>query len=135
MKFANIARRYLIRLGKLLPFAVCFIVLFSYTECMYAVLTNSYGISNSFVYPYKPISQLIGCYFEYDWMSVLVLTIISFAVETCRWNKLAVLYLALHLLFKQWVTHYEFLPAHIIGLCLINITICTILCYKGLTRL
>ena len=135
MNIIHRARVTLIRIGKVLPFFVCLLILVSYAEGVYATLTERFVHYGDTYTLYKPISQLIGCYFEYDWMSVLVLTILAFALETCRWNKLAVLYLALHLLFKQWVTNYEFLPAHIIGLCLINITTCTILCYKGLTRL
>lgn len=135
MGIATRARRLLINIGKALPFAICGIVLLSYLETLYAIVNDKLLVFNDYTTYYKPISQLIGCYFEYDWMSVIVLTIISFAVETCVWNKYAVLYLALHLIFKQWTITKEFLPMHIAGLCLINIVITTILCYKGLTKL
>lgn len=135
MSVATKARKHLIQIGKLLPFALCFVVMLGYIEAAYATLSNNIVLYDCYLSIEKPISQLIGCYFEYDWMTIIVLTILAFAIETCVWNKLSVLYLALHLLFKQWASAMEFLPMHIIGLCLINIAICCTLCYKGLTRL
>ena len=135
MSVAIKARKHLIQIGKLLPFALCFVVMLGYIESAYATLSNNIVLYDCCFTIEKPISQLIGCYFEYDWMTIIVLTILAFATETCVWNKLSVLYLALHLLFKQWASTMEFLPMHIVGLCLINIIICAILTYNGLKRI
>ena len=135
MTIANKARRILINIGKTLPFIVCFIVMLSYIEATIAIYRTNYLLFHDYVTLDKPISQLIGCYFEYDWVHVFVLTIISFAVETCKWNKISVLYLALHLAFKHYISQFELEPTTIYIICIINIVIISFLCYKGVKQL
>lgn len=131
----NKARRLLINIGKLLPFVVCFIVFFSYIESVYAISLQHYLVYHDFVALNKPISQFIASYFEYDWLSVVVLLIISIAIETCCWNKIAVTYLGLHLVFKGYVSDIELEEHAIVCLCVINIIITSIIIYKGVRRI
>lgn len=135
MKIAHRARVCLINIGKQLPFLICFLVCFSYIESVFALITNNIVHYAETYTLCKPISQLIGCYFEYDWVHVFVLTIISFAVETCKWNKISVLYLALHLVFKHYISQFELEPTTIYIICIINIVITSFLCYKGVKQL
>lgn len=135
MKIAHRARVVLINIGKLLPFLICFLVCISYAEGIFALLTNNIVHYADTYTLRKPISQLIGCYFEYDWVHVFVLTIISFAVETCKWNKISVLYLALHLVFKHYISQFELEPTTIYTICITNIAISGYLTLKGLKRL
>lgn len=130
MNIANNARRLLINLGKALPFIVCFLVFLSYMEGTCAVLTENYIYFRDYVLPNKPISFAIGEYFEYDIMSVLVMFIISVAVETCVWNKLAVLYLALHLVLKSYLD-FELEPYAIYAISISQILISGFFVYKG----
>ena len=135
MTIANKARRILINIGKTLPFIVCFIVMLSYIEATIAIYRTNYLLFHDYVTLDKPISQLIGCYFEYDWVHVFVLTIISFSVETCKWNKISVLYLALHLAFKHYISQFELEPTTIYIICIINIAISGYLTLQGIKRL
>ena len=131
MKIANSARKLLIRLGKVLPFVICFIVAISYIECVIAYLSDSYIVFDDYVTFNKPISTIIAEYFEYDAVMVVICLIISVAVETCKWNKISVLYLAIHLLFKNHIEDIELHADTIIIICIINIAITSYLVFKG----
>ena len=94
-------RVLLIRLGKILPFLITFLVFISYTESFYAIATNSLAEFDGEVVLYKPISWFIASHFEYNIYVVGLLGIISIAIETCIWNKLALVYLLFQLLEKE----------------------------------
>lgn len=129
---SNIARRLLINLGKLIPFLLCMIVMIVYIECLYSLIISDYLLYGDFVVLNTPISFAIASYFEYDYLIVAITLIISLAIEACLWNRLSILYLALHLLFKRWVESVELEPHIIYILCFANIIICSYLIYKGL---
>lgn len=63
----------LIRLGKVLPFVLCFIVFISYTESLFDLLLSNFITWNNVVIPQKPISWFIGHYFEYNLQMLVVL--------------------------------------------------------------
>lgn len=94
-------RVLLIRLGKMLPFLITFLVFISYAESLYALATNSLAEFDGEVVLYKPISWFIASHFEYNIYVVGLLCIISIAIETCIWNKLALVYLLFQLLEKE----------------------------------
>ena len=98
-------RVLLIRLGKISPFLITFIVFISYVESLLALMTNSLAEYNGEVVLYKPISWAIASYFEYDMCVVGLLTILAIAIETCIWNKLALLYLFVQLIEKGLLAH------------------------------
>lgn len=125
------ARLLLIRFGKVLPFVLCFIVLISYAENLYALASDDVLYYNGYYVLNKPISWFVGQYFEYNISHLVVITIISVAIQTCVYNKMACLYLALNLYQKHFfATHeYENYVYYIIPI--LNILICTYLCYKG----
>ena len=125
------ARIWLIRLGKVLPFVICFIVMLSYSETVFNLATNDFNSWCGIVIPSKPISWLIGRYFEYNLQMLVVLCIISIAIETCYWNKLACFYLGINLLEKSYF-NFELEPVTIYIICLANIVVAGWLTYKGL---
>lgn len=129
---ANKARRLLIRLGKSLPFTICFLVLIGYSEGLIAILSKSYVLYDESYVLNTPISFYIGGIFEYDLLIVFVASVISVAVETCYWNKLAILYLALHLAFKGYIKDIELYEETIYAICEINIAISGFFVYKGI---
>lgn len=86
-------RVLLIRLGKVSPFLITFLVFISYVESLLALMTNSLAEYNGEVVLYKPISWAIASYFEYDMYVVAFLTILAIAIETCIWNKASEIYL------------------------------------------
>ena len=94
-------RVLLIRLGKILPFLITFLVFISYAESLYALATNSLAEFDGEVVLYKPISWFIASHFEYNIYVIGLLCIISIAIETCIWNKLALVYLLFQLLEKE----------------------------------
>lgn len=98
-------RVLLIRLGKISPFLITFLVFISYVESLLALMTNSLAEYNGEVVLYKPISWDIASYFEYDMYVVAFLTILAIAIETCIWNKLALLYLFIQLMEKGLLAH------------------------------
>ena len=98
-------RVLLIRLGKISPFLITFLVFISYVESLLALMTNSLAEYNGEVVLYKPLSWAIASYLEYDMYVVAFLTILAIAIETCIWNKLALLYLFIQLIEKGLLAH------------------------------
>lgn len=129
---ANTFRRLLIEIGKMLPFICSFILLVSYFECLFALITLDYVHYGDIVVLNKPVSYTIAKVFEYDWVFVFVTTVISYAIETCYWNKLAILYLVLHLVFKSTIQEYTLDEANIFILSTTNVLISGFFVYKGI---
>ena len=130
------ARILLINMGKVLPFLICFIVAISYSECLYALLAQDYVVMDNFVYLNKPISWQLGKVFEYNIQIIAVVTILSFAIKTCKWNKLAIAYLALQLYEKQYFANHQWDNENYYYVVIaINIAICLFLVFKGIKNL
>ena len=127
----NEARRLLINVGKMLPFIVCAIVAVSYIETATSMLFERIVYYGDFATPYKPISWFISRYFEYDWLSVTVMLVISIAIETCIYNKLACLYLGINLVEKSYFD-FELEPTTIYIICIVNIIVAGYLTVKGI---
>lgn len=125
------ARVCLINIGKALPFVICFVVFISYAESLFSLATSDYIVWDGYVVPNKPISWLVGRYLEYNIQMLSVLVIISIAVETCIYNKLACAYLGINL-FEKAYFDFEFEPIHICVICIINIIIAGYVTYRGL---
>ena len=125
------ARIWLIRLGKVLPFVVCFIVMLSYSETIFNLATNDLNNWCGIVIPSKPISWFISGYFEYNLQMLAVLVIISIAIETCIYNKLSCGYLGVNLAEKSYFD-FELEPTTIYIICLANIIIAGYLTYMGI---
>ena len=125
------ARVWLIRLGKVLPFVICFIVMLSYSETVFNLATNDLNSWCGIVIPSKPISWFISGYFEYNIQMLVVLCIISIAIETCYWNKLSCFYLGINLLEKSYFD-FELEPTTIYIICIINIAVSLCLTFKGI---
>lgn len=129
----NKVRRLLIQIGKSLPFLLCFIVFISYAENLFALATNDFLYYDGYYIVNTPISFAIGLKFEYDWLMVVVAMILSIAIETCKWNKFALCYLAANVLQKSYIASVELEWATICTICVINMLICLYLIYKGIT--
>lgn len=132
--FITHTRFTLIKVGKVLPFIVCFVVCISYTEDIFALLTNSYIEFEDGVYLSKSLSWFIGNYFKYDVITLLVLTIISIAIETCIYNKLSCAYLGVNLIEKSYFD-FEIEPIYIYVICVANIIVAGYLIYRGIKNL
>lgn len=127
----NEFRKLLIRIGKILPFVICFLVCLNYAETAFALTTNNYLDWNGVVIPNTPISFLIGQYFEYNLQMLVVLCIISIAIETCIYNKLACVYLCVNLYEKSYFANVELYTETIYIIAFANIIVSGFFVYKG----
>lgn len=133
---AHRARIVLISFGKQLPFIFCFILAISYSECIYALANEKFVVLGNEMYLKKPISWFLGGLFEYSTQFIVLATIISFAIRTCKWNKLAILYLAINLCEKHYFeTHQLESENGYYIVSVINIVICVFLVIKGIKNL
>ena len=132
MNIVHRSRVLLINIGKMLPFAVCLIVLISYIETLISLSSSNFVLLNGSYIPNKPISWFIGQYFEYNVITLIILLTISVAVETCIWNKLAIVYLAIQLAEKEYFITVELYPEYVYTIVIANILICGFFCYKGI---
>lgn len=124
-------RRLLIRIGKVLPFIICLLVCVNYAESLLSLAKNDLIEWNGATILNTPFSFFIGQYFEYNVQMLAVLVIISCAVQTCLFNKLACAYLGLNLLEKSYFD-FELEPTHIYIICLANILCAGYLTYNGI---
>lgn len=83
-------RALLINIGKALPFVLCFIIFVSYAETAFALATSDFLLYDGMIIPNKPLSWLLGNFFEYNIQLLAVITVLTVAVRTCIWNKMAV---------------------------------------------
>lgn len=126
------AKYLLITLAKILPFIFCLVVCVSYLESFFSLIAHDFSINDSYLVLKTPLSWFVATIYTYGWYTILALVILAIAMETCIWNRLAILYLALHLVFKQFIEQIELYEYQVYILCLVNITISTILIMKGL---
>lgn len=124
-------RVLLINIGKVLPFIVCGIVIVSYFESALALYSQDYLLYDDYVILRKPLSYFIGSYFEYNLQMLVVLCIVSIAIQTCIFNKLACLYLGINLLEKSYLD-FELEPTTIYLICTANIIVAGYLTYNGI---
>lgn len=122
----------LIRIGKVLPFIICMLVLVSYTESLFALTTEDFVAWGDEVILRKPISWFIGQYFEYNIQMLAVLCIISVAIETCKWNKLACVYLGANLYEKYWFNGHVYDIEVYYVVILVNMLVSGYLIYRGM---
>ena len=132
--FITKTRKTLIVLGKVLPFLVCAIILISNCENVVSLATNDYMQFGEDVFLRKPISWEIGKYFRYDFSTIIVLSVLSIAIQTCIYNKLACAYLAINLYEKSYFLTHEFENEIYYIISITNVLVCAFLCYKGIKR-
>lgn len=123
-------RVLLIRIAKILPFIICGIVAISYIESIMSLCFNLYAYFGEYYVPYKPISWAISNVFEYEWTTIIVLSVLSIAVETCIWNKLSIVYLGANLCEKSYFD-FELDIWQIYIISILNLIISAYFTYKG----
>lgn len=122
----------LINTGKMLPFLICVVVFVSYAESAFALATSDFLDTDDAIILNKPLSWLIADYFRYNIVTIVVLTILSYSINACKWNKLALLYLAIQLYEKEYFLTIELDAFVIYIICVVNMLICSYLIYKGI---
>lgn len=129
------ARILLIELGKVLPFVVCGIVLISYIESLVALIREDFLIYEDSMVLNKPLSWMIAQWFEYNLVTIVIMSIISVAIETCVWNKITIAYLTLQLIGKNYSLMVELYLEDIYLIVITNILTSGLLTYKGINQL
>ena len=125
------SRVALINIGKMLPFIVCAVVMVGYAETLFSLATNDFVMWDGNIIPNTPISRFVGFYFEYDIITLVILLTISVAIETCYWNKLAIVYLCIQLYEKNYLTSVELYTETICIIAFANILVSGFFVYKG----
>ena len=127
----NRFRKLLIQIGKFLPFLICAFVFLNYAETAFALATGDFLAWGGMVIPNTPFSFLVGLYFEYTIQEIVVMAIISIAIETCFYNKMACCYLLVNLIEKSFLT-FEIAEPYIYGICIINMWVVGYIILKGI---
>lgn len=130
----RIFRKLLITTGKAIPFVLCFIVLINYIECGLCLIREDYVLYGEHILLNTKVSFIVGDFFEYDFVAIAIVIIISVAVETCTYNKLACVYLCVNLLEKNLFT-FSMDEVWVETVCVCNIIPIMILLYKGFRKL
>jgi hypothetical protein len=126
------ARIGLIRFAKVFPFLLCFIVLISLSETLFALSLSDFVILDCSLTPNTPLAWFIANKYEFEIYSVLAAIFLSIAFETCVWNKASEIYLLALLKQQTYFPTIELYPEYIYAICIANILICGFFCYKGL---
>ena len=123
----------LIRFAKVFPFLLCFIVLISLSETLFALLISDFVILDGSLTPNTPLAWFIADKYEFEIYSVLAAIFLSIAFETCVWNKASEIYLLVLLKQQTYFPTIELYIEYIYAICIANILICAFCCYKGIT--
>lgn len=129
---ANKARRALIKCGKSLPFVLCFIVLISYFESLIALSTHDYLLYGDYMVLNTPLSFAIASFAQYDLLYIIVLVIVSFAIEACYYNRISLLFLLFNIYERAYFTNHVYENNIYYIVAIINALICAFFCYKGI---
>lgn len=128
----NKVRVALINIGKSLPFIVCFVVLISYSESCYALFVQDFVLYDGSYVLNKPISWFLGSIFEYNIQLLVVITVLSFAIRTCIYNKLSLLYLYINLWEKSYFISVNLYVEQIYMVIVLNVITSGFFVYKGI---
>ena len=133
MNFVYKSRIGLIRFAKVFPFILCFIVLVSLSETLFALVLSDFVVFDGGVTPNTPFAWFIGEKYEIGIYSVLLAIFLSIAFETCVWNKESEIYLLVLLKQQTYFPTIELYIEYIYAICIANILICAFFCYQGIT--
>ena len=122
----------LIRFAKVFPFVLCFIVLISLSETLFALALSDFVVLDGNIIPNTPFAWFVAEKYEIGIYSVLLAIFLSIAFETCLWNKTSEIYLLVYLKQQVYFPTIELYPEYIYAICIANILICSFFCYKGI---
>lgn len=126
------ARIGLIRFAKVFPFLLCFIVLVSLSETVFALLMGDFVLLDGSLIPNTPFSWLIAELYTFGIYSLFLALVFAISFETCIYNKASIGYLAIFLGQQKYFPTIELYEEYIYAICLVNICFCGLLVYKGI---
>lgn len=110
-------RKLLIRLGKTIPFVLAFILLVGYVETIYSIITNNTIVDAEENIIYNlPISFSIADIVYIDWLDVLLVWILCFALELCKYSFRCAYLITLNLPFRWLVAHVSMPDGIVVGI-------------------
>ena len=110
-------RKLLIRFGKCIPFFISFVLLVNYIEIIYAITQNiTYEDMDGYYVYSTPISIWLSNIIYIDWIDVLLIWILCFSLELCKYAFRCIYLITLNLPFRWLVEHIELQNGTIIGL-------------------
>ena len=131
MNLVHKSRIWLIRFAKVFPFLLCFIVLVSLSETLFALILNDFVVFDGGIIPNTSFAWFVGEKYEMGIYSVLLAIFLSIAFETCIWNKTSEVYLLVYLKQQVYFPTVELYPEYIYAICIANILICGFFVFKG----
>ena len=132
MNFVYKSRIGLIRFAKVFPFLLCFVMLISLSETLFALALSNFVVFDGGIIPNTPFAWFVGEIYEIGIYSVLLAIFLSVVFETCVWNKASEIYLLVYLRQQTYFPTIELYPEYIYAICIANILICGFFCYKGI---
>lgn len=127
-------RKLLIRLVKTIPFVLAFILLVGYVETIYSIITNNTIVDAEENITYNlPISFSLADIVYIDWLDVLLVWILCFALELCKYSFRCAYLITLNLPFRWLVAHVSMPDGIVVGL-YVFMALCGLYCvYGGIT--
>lgn len=122
-------RKLLIGLAKRLPFIFVGLILIGQIEIIYAMVFDCCVTTTSegeFVL-YTPISNFLGKIVYIDWIDVLLLYILCFALELCWRTFLCVHVIVLNLAFRTLLERINVEDSTLVGI-LVFLALCAFFC-------
>lgn len=111
-------RKLLIRIGKVIPFLLAFILLVNYLEIIYSI---AYDVTimdfNRYMIYTTPISNHIGDMVYIDWFDVLLIWILCYALELCKYTFRCAVYITLALCLRFALERFYIENGIVIGIC------------------
>lgn len=122
----------LIRFAKVFPFLLCFIVLISLSETLFALALSDFVGFDGGIIPNTPFAWFVGEKYEIGIYSVSLAIFLSVAFETCIWNKASEVYLLIYLKQQVYFPTIELYPEYIYAICIVNIIVAVYLTLRGI---
>lgn len=129
-------RKLLVRAGKLLPFLLSLIMSVSYIENAYAIGCKIYTKdANGDVIYNTPISYFLAELIYIDFLDIMLLYILAFALEFCKYNLRAINVLTVCVLSRSILECYVFDDSALMIICLALSALCLFAIYGGFKML
>ena len=128
-------RKVLIRFGKTLPFILVFFLLVGYIENVYSISFERYVLDGCETATYYfPINEILAEIVYIDWLDVLLLYILAFALEFCKYNLRAVHIVLVNQFVRYALEKLEMSKQTILCVCVIMCLLCIVGLYGAIKQ-
>lgn len=131
MKSSHRARIILVKFAKVFPFIICGLIFILYVECFISLSTNNYIMVGDEVSLNTPIAWFVSSFYEYGIYSIVVAIVLALAMSTCLCNRIAILYLLIHLWSKHYLSSIELYEHQIYAIVIANLLASSFFVWQG----